>query len=47
MLNRKISFKNIEWSILLCVIVLIVIGCVALYSATMNSEFDELKKQLI
>lgn len=47
MLTRKLSAKNIEWSILICVIVLITIGCIALYSATQNSEFDELKKQLI
>ena len=46
-LNRKIGLKSIEWSILICVGILIVIGCVALYSATQNTEFDELKKQLI
>ena len=46
-MNRKISLKSIEWSILICVGVLIVIGCVALYSATQNNGFDELKKQLI
>ena len=46
-MNRKLSLKNIEWSILICVIVLIAIGCVALYSATLNTDFDELKKQLI
>lgn len=46
-MNKKLSFKDIEWSILICVIVLIVIGCVALYSATLNTDFDELRKQLI
>ena len=39
--------KNIEWMILICVFILIAIGCVALYSATLNSESGELKKQLI
>ena len=38
---------NIEWMILICVFILIAIGCVALYSATLNSESGELKKQLI
>ena len=46
-LNKKLSFKDMEWSILICVIVLIAIGCVALYSATQNTGYDELKKQLI
>ena len=45
-MNKKI-LKNIEWSILICVAILIAIGCVALYSATQNSEHDELIKQLI
>ena len=46
-MNRKLSFKSMEWSILICVVVLIAIGCVALYSATQNTGYDELKKQLI
>ena len=45
-MNKKF-LKNVEWSILICVIVLISIGCVALYSATQNTEHDELIKQLI
>ena len=45
-MNKKI-FKNIEWSILICVIILITIGCVALYSATQSTNHDELIKQLI
>ncbi len=45
-MNKKI-LKNIEWSILICVIILIAIGCVALYSATQNTGHDELIKQLI
>lgn len=45
-MSKKI-LKNIEWSILICVVVLIVIGCVALFSATQSTEHDELIKQLI
>ncbi|MBR1653362.1 MAG: rod shape-determining protein RodA [Clostridia bacterium] len=45
-MNRKI-LKNIEWSIIVCVVILIAIGCVALYSATQSTEHDELIKQLI
>ena len=45
-MKRKI-FKNIEWGILICTILLIIIGMVALYSATKNTEFEELKKQII
>ena len=45
-MKRKI-FKNIEWGILICTILLIVIGMVALYSATLNTEHEELKKQII
>ena len=43
----KKFLKNIEWSILVCVLILIAIGCIALYSSTQSTEFDELKKQLI
>lgn len=45
-LNKKF-LKNIEWSILICVAILIIIGCIALYSATQSTEHDELIKQLI
>lgn len=45
-LNKKF-LKNIEWSILICVAILITIGCIALYSATQSTEHDELIKQLI
>lgn len=43
-MNRR-NLKNIEWSILICVFLLTIIGLVALYSATINSELDEFKKQ--
>lgn len=39
--------RNIEWIIITCVSILITIGLVALYSATINSDGEELKKQLI
>ncbi len=45
-MKRKI-FKNIEWGILICTILLILIGLVALFSATQNTEYDELKKQIM
>ncbi|MCR5147323.1 MAG: rod shape-determining protein RodA [Clostridia bacterium] len=45
-MSKKI-FRNMEWSILICVAILIAIGCVALYSATQSTEHDELIKQLV
>lgn len=45
-MKRKI-LKNIEWGILICTIALVAIGLVALTSATQNSDYDELKKQII
>ncbi len=45
-MNRK-QLKNIEWSILICTVILITIGSFALYSATLASDLEDLKKQLI
>ena len=45
-MRRKI-LKNVEWGILICTIILLAIGLVALTSATKNSDYDELKKQII
>lgn len=45
-MKRKI-LKNLEWSILVCTILLVAIGLVALTSATKNSEYEELKKQIM
>ena len=45
-MNKRI-LKNTEWSVLICVILLTIIGLVALYSATINSDLDEFKKQFI
>ena len=45
-MKRKI-LKNIEWGILICTIILVIIGLVALTSATKNSDYDELKRQIM
>ena len=39
--------KNIEWPVVICVMILIFISCVELYSVTGSSDYAELKKQLI
>ena len=44
---KKYFLKNIQWSVLICMILLIAIGFVALYSATTSSDSDELTKQII
>lgn len=38
--------KNIEWSILICCLILLLIGMVALYSATQENGNSELKRQI-
>lgn len=43
---RKI-LKNLDWGILICTIVLLTIGLVALFSATQASNYEEFKRQLI
>ena len=45
-MEKKI-LKNMDWGILFCVTILLIIGIVALFSATQNSNLDELKKQII
>lgn len=45
-MKKKLG-KNIEWSILVCTILLIVIGLFAIYSATANSNHEEFKKQIM
>lgn len=44
---QKRFLKNTEWGILVCSVLLLIIGMVALFSATQNSEFEEFKKQAI
>ncbi len=44
---KKRIAKNLEWSILICTILLVIIGLFAIYSATINSGLEEFKKQII
>ena len=44
---KKSLTKNLEWSVLICTILLTVIGLFAIYSATLSSELEEFKKQLM
>jgi len=44
-MNRR-NIKNIEWGILICCVLLFIIGCIALFSATEGTEHEELIKQL-
>ena len=39
--------KNMEWGILICCIVLFIIGCISLYSATQEANYVELKRQIL
>ena len=45
-MKKRLS-KNIEWSILICTVLLVIIGLIAIFSATQSAEYDELKKQLL
>ena len=45
-MKRKI-LRNLEWGILISTIILVIIGLVALISATKNANYDELKKQIM
>lgn len=44
---RKRELKNIEWSVVIIAIILCIIGLVALFSATQETEHDEFNKQCI
>ena len=44
---KKKMLKSIEWGILVCTLLLVVIGLVALFSATQNLNYEELKKQAL
>lgn len=44
---KKRIAKNIEWTILICTILLVIIGLFAIYSATANSGYEEFKKQIM
>lgn len=45
-MKRKI-LKNLEWGILIATLLLVIIGLVALTSATKNTDYDEFKKQIM
>ena len=45
-MNRRM-LRNVEWGILICSIILLTIGLLALFSATQESGNSEFKKQLI
>ena len=45
-MNKRI-FRNTEWIILICSIILFVIGLVALFSATQEAGYAEFRKQII
>ena len=44
---RKRELKNMEWGMLIVAIILTIIGIIALFSATQETEYDEFKKQII
>lgn len=44
---KKRFLRNAEWGILICSLVLLTIGLVALFSATAESGYSEFKKQII
>lgn len=44
---RKRIFKNMDYGILICVAILLVVGLIALYSATQSSDYAEFKKQIM
>lgn len=44
---KKRITKNIEWTVLICTILLVIIGLFAIYSATASSGQEEFRKQII
>lgn len=44
---KKKILHNIEWGILVCTILLIAIGLLALFSSTQNSNYEEFTKQIM
>ncbi len=43
---KKRITKNLEWSILICTVLLVIIGLFAIYSATESTNQEEFRKQL-
>ena len=44
---KKRFLRNVEWGILICSVILLVIGLIALFSATQESGYSEFKKQIL
>ncbi len=44
-MNKKL-LKNLDWGVLICTVLLLAIGLVALFSTTKNTDYEEFKKQL-
>ena len=44
---RKNIFRNMDYGILICVVVLLAVSLVALYSATQSTDYVEFRKQII
>ena len=44
---KKRIAKNIEWSVLIATILLVIIGLFAIYTATINGDQEEFRKQLM
>lgn len=44
---KKRFLRNVEWGILICSVVLLIIGLIALFSATQESGYSEFKKQIL
>ena len=42
----KKLLKNTEWSILIVSVILVIIGLIALFSATQSSNYYEFRKQI-
>ena len=40
---RKRELKNMEWGLVIVAIILTIIGLIALFSATQETEYDEFK----
>lgn len=45
-MGKKI-LKNMDWGILVCIAILLIIGLVALFSATQGTNYEEFKKQVM
>lgn len=44
---KKKFLRNVEWGILICSILLLIIGLIALFSATQESSYFEFKRQIL